>query len=84
MRKPGSRIEPLAYSRLRLSQAAPTSNQLQSLEARVAVLADDDVIVHADAERSGDRDGLADASRDRLKRDEFSLNRFGIPKSADF
>jgi hypothetical protein len=50
----------------------------------VPFLADDDVIVHADAERSGDRDGLADASRDRLKRDEFSLNRFGIPKSADF
>ena len=42
------------------------SNQLQRLEARVAVLADDDVIVHADAERSGDSDGLADASRDRL------------------
>jgi hypothetical protein len=51
---------------LRLSRAAPTSNQLQSLEACVAVLADDDVIVHADAERSGDRDDLADASRDRL------------------
>ena len=33
-----------------------TSNQLQPLEARVAVLADDDVVVHGDAERAGDVD----------------------------
>ena len=35
-----------------------TSDQLQSLEARMPVLADDDVIVHGDAERSGDRGDL--------------------------
>ena len=29
------------------------SNQLQRLEARVAVLADDDVVVHGNAERPG-------------------------------
>jgi hypothetical protein len=32
------------------------SNQLQRLQARVAVLADDDVVVHGDAERPGDVD----------------------------
>ena len=30
------------------------SNQLQRLEARVAVLADDEVVVHRDAERARD------------------------------
>ena len=32
------------------------SNQLQPLEARVAFLADDDVVVHGNAERLGDLD----------------------------
>jgi hypothetical protein len=43
---------------LRSSQGNAPSNQLQSLQARVPILADDDVIVHGDAERSGDRDDL--------------------------
>ena len=40
-------------------RAAPgtsTSNQLQPLEAGMAVLADDDVVVHGNAERLGDVD----------------------------
>ena len=32
------------------------SDQLQSFQARVAVFADDDVVVHGNAERSGDID----------------------------
>ena len=32
------------------------SNQLQRLQARVAVLADDEVVVHRDAERARDLD----------------------------
>jgi hypothetical protein len=38
---------------------AETSDQPQLLEARVPVLADDDVVVHLDAERFGDVDDHA-------------------------
>lgn len=39
-----------------LPRAAHPSDQLQSLEARMAVAADDDVVVDGDAERGGDVD----------------------------
>ena len=38
--------------------SAPSSHQLQALQAGMAELADDDVIVHGDAERLGDIDHL--------------------------
>src|ERR1700694_3460912 len=44
------------------------SNQLQPLQARMPVLADDDVIVHGDAERAGDVDDRAGHLDIRLRR----------------
>jgi hypothetical protein len=43
-------------------------NQLQPLHARMAVLADDDVIVHGDAERTGDVDDRLGHLDIRLRR----------------
>ena len=42
-----------------LPQHELPSNQLEPLEARVSVLADDDVVVHRDAERARHLDDLA-------------------------
>jgi hypothetical protein len=47
---------------------AQTSHQLHSLQARTPVLADDDVVVHGDAERGGDVD-------DRLRHPDVRLRR---------
>ena len=52
-----SRIHPdLRTFKYALACELPQSNQLQPLHARMAVLADDDVVVHGNAERGGDVD----------------------------
>jgi hypothetical protein len=43
-------------------------HQLKPLQARVTVLADNDVVVHSDAERAGDRDDRLGHLDIRLRR----------------
>jgi hypothetical protein len=57
-RNSGWAFEPIDRSRLSLRSTRATSNQLQPLQTRVPFFADDDVVVHRNAERCRHGDDL--------------------------
>ena len=67
---------PVAQKRLTGGSAlsARGSHQPQPLQARVAVLANDDVIVHGDPERAGDGDDLLSHLNVGLRRRRSRFN----------